>query len=262
MVYLLESIIFFKDYLMKIFELKCITWLKQDVSFEDSFDSISKFINYSICQNEVYKQKHNQNVFNNYCFGSFFPIEKDKLYKKGNTYHFTLRTIDEKFAKELVNLLRANINNPLFQIVQVERRDIKQFFISEIYSATPVVVSLKKESEKSQQLFWTLEKSGDIIELQNQLQKNLIKKYEEFFGEKFYPTQNFIQLLEVKNHKPQSIYFRTTKNDMQKKVRLIGNKFRIVPNEDEISQKLAFLSLGVGLGEKISYGTGFCVVKR
>lgn len=246
---------------MKIFELKCITWLKQDVSFKDSFDSISKFINYSICQNEVYKQKHNQNVFNNYCFGSFFPIEKDKLYKKGNTYHFTLRTIDEKFAMELVDLLRSNINNPLFQIVQVERRDIKKFFINELYSATPVVMSLKKEDEKSHQLFWTLERSGDIIELQNQLQKNLIKKYEEFFGEKLNPTQNFIQLLEVKNQKPQSIYFTTKKNDMQKKVRLIGNKFRIVPNEDEISQKLAFLSLGVGLGEKISYGAGFCVSK-
>lgn len=246
---------------MKIFELKCITYLKQDVSFEDSFDSISKFINYSICQKDEYKQKHNQNVFNNYCFGSFFPIEKDKLYKKGNTYYFTFRTIDEKFAKELSNLLRANINNPYLQIVQVEKRDIKQFFISEIYSATPVIISLKKENEKSHQLFWTLEKSGDIIELQKQLQENLIKKYEEFFGEKLNVSQNFIQLLEIKNHKPQSVCFTTTKNEMQKKIRLIGNKFRIVPNEDEISQKLAFLSLGVGLGEKISYGAGFCVSK-
>ena len=247
---------------MKIFELKCITYLKQDVSFEDSFDSISKFVNYSICQKDEYKQKHNQNVFNNYCFGSFFPIEKDKLYKKGNTYYFTFRTIDEKFAKELSNLLRANINNPYLQIVQVEKRDIKQFFISEIYSATPVIISLKKENEKSHQLFWTLEKSGDIIELQNQLQENLIKKYEEFFGEKLKVSQNFIQLLEIKNHKPQSVCFTTTKNEIQKKIRLIGNKFRIIPNEDEISQKLAFLSLGVGLGEKSSYGGGFMIWKR
>ena len=43
---------------MKIFELRCITWLKQDVSFEDSFDSISKFINYSICQ----KMNINKNI--------------------------------------------------------------------------------------------------------------------------------------------------------------------------------------------------------
>jgi CRISPR-associated endoribonuclease Cas6 len=247
---------------MKIFELRCISYLKQDIAFDESFDCISKFINYSICQKEEYVLKHNKNVFNNYCFGSFMPIQIDKLYKKGNTYNFTIRTIDEKFATELVNLLRVNINNPFLQIVQVERKDIKPFFISELYSATPVIMSLKKEDISSYQLFWTLEKSGDIIELQNQLQDNLLKKYEEFFGEKLNPTQNFIQLLEVKNQKPQSIYFTTTKNEIQKKVRLLGNKFRIVPNEDEISQKLAFLTLGVGLGEKVSYGGGFMICKR
>ena len=144
----------------------------------------------------------------------------------------------------------------------MERRDIKPFYISELYSATPVIMSLKKEDISSHQLFWTLDKSGDINELQNQLQDNLLKKYEEFFGEKLEVNQNFIQLLEVKNHKPQSIYFTTTKNEIQKKVRLLGNKFKIVPNEDENSQKLAFLTLGVGLGEKSSYGGGFMIGKR
>lgn len=246
---------------MKIFELKCVTWLKQDIALEDSFDVISKYINYSICQKNEYKEKHDKNIFNNYCFGGFMPLEKDKVYKKGNSYYFTLRTIDENFSKELYNLLRANIDNPFLQIVQMERRDIKEFFISELYSATPVVVSLKKENPKDRQLFWTLEKNGDIIELQNQLQENLLKKYEEFFSKKLTPTQNFIQLLEIKNHKPQYIFFTTTKNEIKRKVTLVGNKFRIVPNEDEVSQKLAFLSLGVGLGEKISYGAGFLVSK-
>ncbi|WP_418180858.1 CRISPR-associated endoribonuclease Cas6 [Aliarcobacter lanthieri] len=246
---------------MKIFELKCITYLKQDVVFEDSFDVISKYINFSICQKDEYLEKHNKNVFNNFCFGSFFPIEKDKLYKKGNTYSFTIRTIYEKFAKELNNLLRANINNSFLQIIQVEQKERKQFFVNELYSATPVIVSIKKENFDSKQQYWNLETNADIILLQNQLQDNLLRKYEEFFGEKLNPTQNFIQLLEIKNNYPQSIYFKTTKNGIEKRVRLIGNKFRIVPNEDEVSQKLSFLSLGVGLGEKISYGAGFCVSK-
>lgn len=247
---------------MNIFELRCITYLKENIEFDNSFDSISKFINYSICQKEEYKLKHNKNIFNNYCFGTFLPIQKDKLYKKGNTYSFTMRTTDEKFVDELLNLLRTNINYPLMQIVQIEKKRLKYSFISEVYSATPVIISLKKENEKSPQLFWSLDKSGNIIELQNQLQDNLLKKYEEFFGEKLEPSQNFIQLLEIKNQKPQSIYFTRTKNDTQKRIRLFGNKFRIVPNEDEISQKLAFLALGVGLGEKSSYGGGFIIWKR
>jgi CRISPR-associated endoribonuclease Cas6 len=69
---------------MKIFELRCIAYLKQDIPFDESFDCISKFINYSICQKEEYVLKHNKNIFNNYCFGSFMPIQIDKLYKKAN----------------------------------------------------------------------------------------------------------------------------------------------------------------------------------
>jgi CRISPR-associated endoribonuclease Cas6 len=247
---------------MKVFELRCIAYLKQNIEFDNSFNAISKFINYSICQKEEYILQHNTNIFNNYCFGTFLPIQKDKLYKKGNTYNFTIRTIDEKFSKELVSLLRSNINNSLLQIVQVELREIKLAYISELYSVTPVIISIKKENEKSPQLFWSLDKSGSLIELQNQLHDNLLKKYEGIFGEKLDISQNFIQLLEVKNQKPQSIYFITTKNEVEKRVRLLGNKFRIVPNEDEISQKLAFLSLGVGLGEKNSYGGGFVIWKR
>jgi len=246
---------------LKIFELRCIAWLKEDIVLEDSFDVISKFINYSICKNDEYRQKHNKSGFNNYCFGGFFPIEKEKMYKKGNTYSFTLRTIDEKFAKELVSLLRTNINNSFLQIVQIEQKEKKQFFINELYSVTPVVISLKKENKDSHQQFWNVQSSADIILLQNQLQDNLLKKYEEFFGERLETSQNFIQMLEVKNLKPQSIYFTKQINGVQKRVRLIGNKFRIVPNEDEVSQKLAFLSLGVGMGEKNSYGAGFVISK-
>jgi len=45
------------------------------------------------------------------------------------------------------------------------------------------------------------------------------------------------------------------------RVRLFGNKLKIVPNEDETSQKLAFVALSCGLGEKQSYGGGFCLWK-
>jgi CRISPR-associated endoribonuclease Cas6 len=70
-------------------------------------------------------------------------------------------------------------------------------------------------------------------------------------------VQNFIQLLEIKNRIPQNI--RIIKND--KKVTFFGNKFKIVPHEDEVSQKLAFTALACGLGEKNSYGGGFVLAR-
>jgi len=51
------------------------------------------------------------------------------------------------------------------------------------------------------------------------------------------------------------------KEQNERKITFFGNKFRIAPNEDDISQKLAFVALACGLGEKNSYGGGFCLGK-
>lgn len=200
---------------------------------------------------EVLKELHNQRGFKHYSFGSLYPPEQDKTYKKGNTYQFTLRSLDEKFIDKLSKTLRVNIDNPNFLVVETHKRVIKQFFISELYSATPVVVTVAKG------LYWSIDKDGDILKLQKQLHDNLEKKYQEFYNEPIKGIQNFIQLLEIKNKYPQSIYMTKNKKD----VRLFGNKFRIVPNEDEVSQKLAFVALACGLGEKNSFGGGFCIFK-
>ena len=91
---------------------------------------------------------------------------------------------------------------------------------------------------------------------------NLLKKYESFYNEKLNIDHNFIQFLEIKNHKPQIIFFTKNYNNQIKRIKLFGNKFRIIPNEDELSQKLAFMSLSCGLGEKQSYGAGLCLSKE
>ena len=42
---------------MKIFELKCKAYLKTNIELKSSFDVLSKYLNYSIYQNEIYKNK-------------------------------------------------------------------------------------------------------------------------------------------------------------------------------------------------------------
>ncbi len=245
---------------MKYFELKCTTFLKQDINFIDSFDVLSKYINFSMCQKDEYKDIHNKNIFKNYCFGSFYPTEKSKIYKQGNTYSFVLRSINENFINDLQTLLRQNIDNSFMQVLQIDKSYKKQFFISELYTVTPVIVSVKDEKDKN--IFWTVQKDGDILKLQKQIQDNLLKKYESFYNEKLNIDHNFIQFLEIKNHKPQIIFFTKNYNNQIKRIKLFGNKFRIIPNEDELSQKLAFMSLSCGLGEKQSYGAGLCLSKE
>ena len=241
---------------MKIFELKCKAYLKTNIELKNSFDVLSKYLNYSIYQNEIYKNKDTS--IKNYCFGNFYPTESDKIYKKNNVYEFVIRSIDEEFIDELEKAIIENMNNGFLLVLSAVKKEIDQFFIRELYSATPVIVSQKKD-ETGRQLYWSLDYSGDIEMLQNQLQKNLEKKLKLFYPEDMETTSNFIDKIEIKNVKPQSIYFKTIRNQKEKLVRLIGNKFKIIPKKDDLSQKLAFLSLGVGLGEKSSFGGGFCL---
>jgi CRISPR-associated endoribonuclease Cas6 len=234
---------------MNYYELICTVYLKKDISFKDSFEIISKYISFSMAQTNELKELHNQTGYKHYNFGSFYPIERDGIYKRGNSYKFTLRSVSEEFIKVISNTLRENINNPNFLVVETHSKKIKQFFISELYSVTPVVVTVDKG------VFWTMQRDGDVIKLIRLLHDNLEKKYFDFYREKLKSIENFIQLLEVKNQKPQSIW--TSKNG--KSFKFFGNKFRIIPREDKVSQKLAFLALGCGLGEKNSFGGGFCI---
>jgi CRISPR-associated endoribonuclease Cas6 len=236
---------------MQYFELTCIAYLKKDIIFKESFEKISKYISYSMAQDAKLKTIHKDIGFKYYTFGGFLPIEKEKIYLKGSSYRLTIRSIDENLIETLSKELRKNINNPNLIVVETNKKAVKQFFISELYSATPVIITTENG------FHWTRDKDGDILKLQKQLQDNLEKKYQDFYSEKLTSSQNFIQLLEIKNQKPQTI--QITKNG--KKIRFFGNKFKIVPNEDEISQKLAFLALGCGLGEKGSFGGGFCLAK-
>jgi CRISPR-associated endoribonuclease Cas6 len=194
---------------------------------------------------------HKENTFKHYVFDSFSPVQKDGIYKEDNIYTFRIRSFDKDFIDKMAFLIKK-AKSELFDVKIVEKRIIKQRFLTKLMSITPTIVTFKNDNDKL--YHWTLEKSGDIMKLYNALQNNLLKKYENFFNEKLEPEQNFIQLLEIKNQKPQTVNY--------KGIRLFGNKFLIVPNEDEVSQKLAFTAIACGLGEKNSVGCGFCKGER
>lgn len=233
---------------MRYFELICKAYVKKEIAFESSFELLSKYISFSMYQNGE-GEVHQKEGFKHYVFGGLLPIEPEKVYKQGNLYSFSIRSLDETLIDMLSQTLRQNFNNENLLVVETHKKIVPQFFIAELYSATPVIVSVENGK------YWTMQESGDIMQLQKQLHENAEKKYKTFFNEPLHVNQNFIQLIELKNQKPQNI--RITKAG--KPIRFFGNKFRIVPNEDEVSQKLAFVALACGMGEKNSYGAGFCL---
>jgi len=234
---------------LRYFELTCKAYLKKDIHFQDSFEAIRKYIKFCLSKDDKFAKIFEKNSFRHYCFDNFSNAEKDGIYKKDKTYRLRLRSFDEKLISFLSKSLRENINNPNFLILSTSQQEIKQRFIYELNSITPVIITTENS------LYWTYEKDGDIVKFQKQLQDNLEKKYKSFFDTSLNHSQNFIQLLEFKNKKPQTINFVK----QNKKLKFFGNKIKITINEDEISQKLAFTALTCGLGEKNSFGGGFCV---
>jgi CRISPR-associated endoribonuclease Cas6 len=227
-----------------------MVYLKNDVGFQSSFEIIAKYISYSIHLAEL-DEIHTSKDYKFYTFGSFHPIEKDKIYKKGKIYKFTIRTLNKILASALYNTLKNNTNNRHFTVVETIKKEVFQFFINELYSVSPVIVSVDNGR------FWTIKESGDIEQLRKLLHDNIEKKYKSFFSEDVDVKQNFIQLIEIKNRVPQNIVIvKDNKN-----ICFFGNKLRIIPNEDEVSQKLAFSAFGCGIGEKNSYGGGFVLAK-
>lgn len=235
---------------MKFFELTCTAYLKSDLDFHRSFETISHAISFAMMRGGL-ENTHTQKGYKYYVFGGLLPLETDKIYRKGSLYRFSLRSPDESFITLLSAAVRRNIDHPDLIVVDTAIKTIPSFFISELYSATPVIVTSDPKR------YWTMQSDGDIIKLQRQLHDNLEKKYQSFYGEAIKAPQNFIQMIEIKNRVPQNIKMHKE----GKQVTFFGNKFRIVPNEDEISQKLAFMALACGLGEKNSYGGGFCLGK-
>ncbi|MDR1461122.1 MAG: CRISPR-associated endoribonuclease Cas6 [Campylobacteraceae bacterium] len=235
---------------MKAFELICVAYLKNDIGFRNSFEIIAKYINYSIHLAGL-DEIHESKDYKFYTFGSFYPTEQDKIYKKSKIYKFTIRTLNKTLANALNSSLKDNTNNKHFTIVEISSREVSQFFISELYSVSPVIVSVDNGR------FWTIKESGNVEQLKELLHNNAKKKYKNFFNKEIDIQQNFIQLIEIKNKVPQNIII--TKND--KEVQFFGNKLRIIPNEDDISQKLAFIAFSCGIGEKNSYGGGFVLAK-
>jgi CRISPR-associated endoribonuclease Cas6 len=94
---------------MRYFELTCTAYLKNDINFKESFEILAKYISFSMAQYEELKITHEARGFKHYTFGGLIPIEKERVYKKGSTYNFTMRSVDENLINLLSKELRKNI---------------------------------------------------------------------------------------------------------------------------------------------------------
>jgi CRISPR-associated endoribonuclease Cas6 len=236
---------------MRYYEINLTISLKENIHFTKSGNKIGTILHKLMLNDSELISLHSQKSIKNFVFSNFYPTEKDGLYKAGNNYIFKLRCANFDIAKAFKKVINENQKNHLLDFISFEMKTIKQFYISSFSSVTPTIITYKKDNYDR---CWTIE--DDIIALQGKLQINLIKKYELMTKEKLEMQNSFIQFFEILNKKPIKLIYETK----EKGRTFLGNKFRIFPNDDINSQKLAFTALACGLGEKNSLlGAGFCL---
>ena len=90
---------------MKVYEFKLKVYALENINSQRSLEYISQLIDKSFLKNYTLSNFHKENAFKNYVHNSFYPIEKSKIYQKGNIYTVIIRTVDERLAEHFEKYL-------------------------------------------------------------------------------------------------------------------------------------------------------------
>nr|WP_246517097.1 CRISPR-associated endoribonuclease Cas6 [Clostridium aciditolerans] len=216
-----------------------MVFLLEEINSTDVSSKISGFIDSGMAKVPELLEFHNENVYKNYCYNSFYPLEEDKKYKQGKTYTIQLRTINKNLADffytELVNHFNDSIKGLTAKV-----RIIPQRHIEKIYSITPVML-------KNEEGYWKGKLS--LMDFERRLKENLIKKYNLAMKTKIDEDFQLYTNIEFMNQKPVAMNYKGRK--------LLGDKISINISDDEAAQDLAYMALGTGILEMNARGAGY-----
>ncbi len=224
---------------MNVFEIKLKVFLLKDIEVKEIQTVISSFIDKSLAKDKELLELHNKNTFKYYCFDSLYPIGKNNLYKSENVYSFRIRTVSRKLADCFYNNLPNECGENLKGLV-AEIKILPKKHLDKIYALTPVVI-------KNNEGYW--KNKIALEEYERRLTENLIKKYNNFTEKQIDEEVELYNGIEFKNKKPISIKY--------KGISLLGDKVSLKIADDKLSQELAYMCLGTGLGEMNARGLGF-----
>lgn len=224
---------------MKVYELTLKVFLMKNVKSNESLEKIGNLIDKSLSKDKKLLDFHEENVYKNYTFNSFYPIEKSKIYGEGKIYSIKIRTIDEM----LVEYFKKNLVNEYTDYIKaltLECSVVPKKYIEKIYSITPVVI-------KTEEGYWKGKLS--LEDFEKRIKDNLVKKYNSYFDTKIDEDFTLFKVINFENHKPISCKY--------KNINILGDKVTLVIDENDNAQKLAYLALGTAIGEMNARGYGF-----
>jgi CRISPR-associated endoribonuclease Cas6 len=229
---------------MEIYDINVKVYTLQNISKEDSIQSLSKLIDQSFYKNENMKDFHTKNKIKGYCFNSLYPLALDnKVYQKGNIYNFQIRCIQSKLKDHFVNFLCNEYTSKL-KVLVCRSKKINKKPIEKIYSITPLIIKISDEYKTQ---YWRNNHSeSDFFEY---IRNSSIKKYEVLTGEKLDKNLQLFNYERIDNKKPISTKFKN-KN-------ILGDKVTLRIDTNQKAQDIAYMVIGTGLCDISSRGYGF-----
>lgn len=224
---------------MNIYELNVRTYLLKNIPTETSSNVISTLIDQSFLKDPKMMEMHKENAYKCYSFNSFYPLEKDKVYKEGKLYNLQIRTIDKKFVEHCKKYLINSYTESL-KVLTISVKTLPKKHIERIYSITPLIL-------KNDDGYW--KKCLTFDQYVERVKVNLIKKYKYFYNVEINEDFELFTYVKLDNGKPVAFHY--------KGIKLLGDKVTIHVAENEMAQKLAYLALGVGAGEMSARGAGY-----
>lgn len=228
---------------MDVYEGCLKVFLVKDIPLNVVQEKISALVDKALVQNEDMAAFHQKIAYKNYCFSGFHPIEHQKVYREGNIYTVQIRTIDENlmnyFKEHLINVYTEEL-----KALTMTVKKIKKIPIGRIYTLTPLI-------QKFDGGYW--KEITTLDEFERRIKENLIKKYNNFTGEKCDEDFDLYTHLQFDNKGPISCPY--------KGVTLLGDKITLQIAQNTMAQELAYMALGCGLGENNARGNGFCGYK-
>lgn len=224
---------------MQVYQIRIKLFLLDSVPVSKMHTKVATWIDQGLAADAEMLQFHEENSYKYYCFDLPYPIEEDGIYKKGNIYTLTIRTIKPKLAKYIsevcVNQFTAEIKGLIAEV-----RILHQKMIDKIYTLTPAIL-------KSDDGYWKTNMT--IQDYETRLKVNLIKKWNDCHETKLDEDFELFHTLEFCNRIP--IVFE------YKKIKLLGDKIILYIADNKTAQDLAYMALGTGVMEMNSRGAGF-----
>lgn len=92
---------------MDVYELSVDVRLRKDIYYLHAQEILSNFIFYSMLLDDKLKSMHKENMYKNYVFGNFYPIEKvTQTYKVDKHYTFRFRSLDGEIANRFLAVFK------------------------------------------------------------------------------------------------------------------------------------------------------------